>query len=184
MSTINKLMKCFPLHTPIFVLPFSKHSEYKDRILEIIASDTPGPKVTASVYKSDYDGKVRSRSAYWDLIQAAVSQEVDQALAGFSWKCEIIGAWYQQYLKMDVHGWHTHPYCNISGVYYVELPFTTETVFIDPFTQKPTRFSVTEGDIILFPSFILHKSPVNRTADRKTVIAMNANFLSTRDQHE
>ena len=83
---------------------------------------------------------------------------------------------YQQYQKEQYHGWHLHD-CHYSGVYYLDMPVDTpKTQYIDPFTNDICEFDVKEGDVIAFPSFLVHRAPINTTEVSKTIISFNFNF--------
>lgn len=74
--------------------------------------------------------------------------------------------WFHQYPPNTEFGWHTHPWCNLAVVYYVELPKGAGTIFSD--CQIDTR----EGDVIMFPAFLPHRSPKHNSG-RKTIISYN-----------
>lgn len=92
---------------------------------------------------------------------------------------EMRGVWFQQYEGGDFHHWHPHPGSNFSGIYYLELPdqeYATE--FIEPFnTAIVKKFKASEGDVVLFPASLIHRSPVNTSNKRKTIVAFNFDFL-------
>lgn len=84
----------------------------------------------------------------------------------------IIGSWYtdlgpgQQILA------HRHPNCTVSGTVYVTRPLGSQDLqFIDPNNQcrmneRPTRhltwpIECTEGDLVLFPSWLEHSTREN-----------------------
>jgi hypothetical protein len=41
---------------------------------------------------------------------------------------------------------------------------------------KGSKINVKEGDIITFPSYLYHRSPINKINKRKTVIVFNSSF--------
>lgn len=88
-----------------------------------------------------------------------------------------VNFWFQQYQTGDYHGWHLHPSCLFSNVYYVELSSegSRTTFLID---GKEISIEVSEGDIISFPTSLLHCSKPNKNG-RKTVIVANTNALET-----
>ena len=82
--------------------------------------------------------------------------------------------WFQQYVQNDYHGWHIHG-DNYTGVYYLDFPKgSSKTELID---QKDINKKITvnakEGDIIIFPSFIIHRSPKIKENIKKTIISFN-----------
>jgi hypothetical protein len=78
--------------------------------------------------------------------------------------------WFQQYLKSDCHNWHTHDSSNFTNVYFVELPNTSLGTEI--FNHK--KLKLKEGDLLTFPAYYLHRSPVNNSNKRKTIISFNS----------
>jgi len=84
--------------------------------------------------------------------------------------------WYQQYEKECSHGWHIHD-SHFTGVYYLELPKNSPcTEILHPFNKKISKIKAKEGDIIFFPSHIIHRAPVNR-GERKTIISYNLDLF-------
>jgi hypothetical protein len=87
-------------------------------------------------------------------------------------KCEIDRIWFQQYYKSDVHQWHTHPKCHFTNIYFVELP--SKSLGTEILNQE--KFNLNEGDLLSFPSYFYHRSPINLGDKRKTIISFNSNF--------
>jgi hypothetical protein len=82
--------------------------------------------------------------------------------------------WFQQYQQSSEHGWHVHG-CTFTSVYYLELPEgTPKTEWVNPFNQTDiSKFDVQEGDVLTFPSFVVHRAPPNTSELRKTIISYN-----------
>ena len=53
------------------------------------------------------------------------------------------------------------------------------TEFIDIERNETFQLDVEEGDVIIFPSYIIHRSPLIRSNNRKTTIAVNINLATT-----
>ena len=80
--------------------------------------------------------------------------------------------WFQQYSKDDTHDWHIHGH-NFTGVYYVELDGAPKTELIMPYDQETIIVPEVEvGSILVFPSFVIHRAPVNGET-RKTIVSFN-----------
>lgn len=99
-------------------------------------------------------------------------------------KCDEMGynewfldeLWFQQYDTDSTHGWHTHG-SNFTGVYYLEFPDgAPKTQLVDE-EYKVFEPDIKEGDILIFPSFIHHRGPINNNNKRKTIISFNLNML-------
>lgn len=80
--------------------------------------------------------------------------------------------WFQQYEKHDIHSWHVHGECNLSSIFYVELPGGTPNTQFSIF-GKQFEVNVEEGDILTFPSFYTHCSPSSKSEKRKSIISFN-----------
>ena len=80
--------------------------------------------------------------------------------------------WFQQYIQNDSHQWHIHE-SNFTGVYYVELndEENNKTELINGDTKLTPE--VREGDICIFPAFIVHRCPLIQSTKRKTIISYN-----------
>jgi predicted 2-oxoglutarate/Fe(II)-dependent dioxygenase YbiX len=90
--------------------------------------------------------------------------------------------WYQQYIQNDTHTWHIHGE-NYTGVYYLELPKDSpKTELIDQLDlNKKISIEAIEGDVIIFPSFIIHRSPKITNNLKKTIISFNLNFTKVKE---
>lgn len=84
--------------------------------------------------------------------------------------------WFQQYKQNSGHGWHIHSE-NFTNVYYLELPKNAPTTkLVNPYNQRDIiEIDVKEGDIIVFPSYVIHKGPANLCNEQKTIISYNIN---------
>jgi hypothetical protein len=116
-------------------------------------------------------------SLFYEYINGFMASLPDSILYT---NAEMRGAWFQQYVTGDFHAWHQHPGSNFAGIYYLELPEQeVATEFVEPFNTAIIRkFNVSEGDVVLFPAGMLHRSPMNDSKKRKTVIAFNFDFLN------
>ena len=91
----------------------------------------------------------------------------------------IKNIWFQQYKKGDSHSWHTHPDCMLSNIFYLEKPPGTDTEFFNYETQQLyAPIKVDEGSLLVFPSYISHRSKPNPSDKRKTIISFNTNLLT------
>ena len=90
---------------------------------------------------------------------------------------KIHNIWFQQYSKSDYHNWHNHDCTQMACVYFLELPnknYATE--FYDIEKEKIIKKNIKEGDLIIFPTFMIHRSPIIKDNSRKTVIAFNMDY--------
>jgi hypothetical protein len=111
---------------------------------------------------------------FYDIIKDYMN-ELSDFLCVTQWS--ISNAWYQQYYKNDRHDWHTHSQTHYTNVFYLELPIKKyKTEIYDCFTQKLINIDVKEGDILTFPAYYNHRSVINQSNKRKTIISFNSNF--------
>ena len=89
--------------------------------------------------------------------------------------------WSQRYTRGQYHGSHNHGMMNISCVLFVEfdekehIPTTFYSPFPNPYygTISKAAPPVSEGDIIAFPSLLLHESPVSPSDKERTIMSFN-----------
>ena len=117
-------------------------------------------------------------------------------------------------MEMKLFGWmnvsppggfnapHTHPGAHWSGVYYVSQPEVAEGTsgmieFLDPRSDLPNwrifkarafrpkrKIRPEAGEIVLFPSYLVHWVYPNETQDNRVTIAFNATFEKASGQTE
>ena len=89
-------------------------------------------------------------------------------------KVYIRNLWFQKYKKYGVHNWHVHSN-NYTGVYYLQFSKgATKTQLVNE--QKIFEIDAKEGDIVIFPSFIIHRSPKIIEDVEKIIISFNLDF--------
>lgn len=93
----------------------------------------------------------------------------------------ITSIWYFRYLKGEYSQWHTHPGCAWTSVYFLQLPDkNARTTLLNAMSGDEVIIAdVEEGDIISFPSTIIHCSKPNMYDEDKIVIAFNSDILDT-----
>jgi len=80
--------------------------------------------------------------------------------------------WFHIYEKDYGFGWHTHGESNFSGIYYVDLKDNKyKTEFMN------TDIPIEEGNLLIFPSFLLHRSPVIKNKVKKIIVSFNFSML-------
>lgn len=146
------------------------HRQYKNENTDdeiSFISNTDWEMNTINWYDFSFSSEDKER--YQQFIQKKFSKKI------------IIGkTWFNQYYPNSgaEHPFHTHECCDLSNVYVVEGDKQIRTVLKCLRTGKEVIPRVNEGEILIFPSNILHKSPRNFTNKRKTVIVFNTKFVS------
>jgi len=159
-----------------FLYDVPTHSDVKDKFLlyfdeltdKYNLEDNPSGGTTSTDYfKSTGNDWV---SPYKHILEEHIYPVVKENLLYFTGNSGIKfqGAWFQQYDYGSWFSYHTHPNSNFAGIYYVELPSGSATEFLK--FQPP---EVKEGQVLVFPSFLAHRSNPNPSKDRKTVVSFN-----------
>lgn len=170
------------IDVPIIIKNFSSHNKVKDTLLDILKNQNYSSVKDEydSITKTDWYVDVGEQREYWKFIYPYLWPVVLDVCKNDLHCPEdvlndnmLINYWFQQYYKNDSHSWHRHSFCSVSAVYFVELPDNKATEFKLPQSSEIYRAQAKEGDLIFFPSFLIHRSPTNTTNERKTVVAFN-----------
>lgn len=180
-------MFVFDLPCPIYKTKLKEHSTLKNEILGLIDSSGCSSYVGVDDYgytktmisKCDWNLPKEAERKYLDIIFPLIEDNHRELFnkLGFP-TVDIINMWFQQYEKNSFHEWHTHTQCQWSSVYYLEFPKgSPRTVFVNPLNNTDTfDVDTEEGDIITFPSFIVHSAPKVESDKRKTIISFNSDI--------
>ena len=167
---------------PYTKFSFKEHSRLKTSLLDAI-SRTQSDKVVDqefTISATDWPTSEETPRFYLDLFRDNLTPQLTQVVSdmGFS-KYEIHGVWFQQYNQGSSHSWHNHARCHYSCIYYLELPSNSpRTQFVDTIDQQSVfEIDVEEGDILIVPSMIKHRSPPVIDNVRKTVIVFNMSVI-------
>ena len=158
-----------------FITDIVEHNKYKKILLNEIDNM---PNVGFNdVNKTDWQLPVDLHREYLVYFYKMIHPYMELLRKKLKFKeWHIQNTWYQQYKQNDKHDWHCHKESNWSNIYYLELPKTTETLFFDTIKNEVKKVEVKEGQLITFPSSLIHCSPENCTDDRKTIISFNSDF--------
>ena len=169
----------FDIKVPVFQKQIIDHQKYKSQTLDLIRLYSLGEIKKGSLdLRSDYELPRDHPRPYLDLVRERVMNCLldFKDISDHYEKIEVRCFFYQQYTKEQYHGWHVHD-CHYSGVYYLDLPEgSPKTEYIDPFTNDVCELDINEGDVVAFPSFLVHRAPPNPISTPKTIISFNFNF--------
>lgn len=176
--TIEKIK----LNTTALLKPFKYHNEIKDTLRSMIETSyhdnlkLGDNKYGDEIYRLDWSKYPDFNREWVQYLAPKLHEHFLICANDLNYQgCLIKGIWYQQYAKNSVHNWHIHGE-NYTGVYYLELPDDTpKTELIDQYDKKIT-VKANEGDIVIFPSFIIHRGPKVLNDSRKTIISFNLEF--------
>lgn len=163
---------------PIIISKFKYHDQIKDTILNSINSNSYA-KISyddSLITKSDWELEDNCCCEYKGLLKAPMLLHCLEQMQQLGYTSIVFhNFWFQQYEKDAIHNWHIHGEAQWTNVYYLELPEDApKTEFIDPITREIKTFSVKEGDVLTFPSFIVHRAPTVTSDSRKTIISFNS----------
>ena len=153
-----------PLKTFALLLPYKKHTSIKNELLALIN-------------QADFETVKKQDQYFSDYITKCDWYKRNEERR--SWVQFFINdLWFQQYEKNSRHGWHVHGSA-YTGVYYLELNKSDPlTEIIDPFNNnKKITIPANEGDIVIFPSGVIHQCPLLKKKTRKTIISFNIDPL-------
>jgi len=177
------MIKKYDFYSPGVVINVIGHPKIKETILNLI-SESLNSEVndieSAETYISNTDWKDHSNpERKWvKALVPILSPYISKGCRELGYRSfSIKEIWFQQYEQNSTHGWHIHN-GNYTGIYYLELPNNGPiTEFVIPGTEKKIFVpEITEGDLFLVPSFVLHRSPPNRSICRKTIVSFNFNL--------
>ena len=167
---------------PIVHYPIENWSENKKKILDALPpEDDSQLEPNGSGLYTDFfiNGKVKELPSYFHTVVDVIKPYLKSFMDGNP--VEFVEMWYQKYYNMVEHKTHCHGFTGWSSIIYAEFdPKVHEsTRFFSPFRQpwdcdvEVFQPKVKEGDMIIFPSSVLHEAPVNRTDTRRTIISYN-----------
>lgn len=166
-----------------------QHQALKEQLLAKIESLLP---TTENQHKgnwlcdvnTEYFAQENKHAKYIDLITQAVYPAVDHLFSELPLKqpksSVVSHIWYNRYKRGDYQEVHRHlEYgVSLSGIYFLELQEENKTVFFSHTASGASLFpaekrlvEAKEGDIVLFPSHLLHYVlPCEQT---RTTVAFN-----------
>ena len=176
--TIEKIK----LNTTALLKPFKYHDEIKDTLRSMIETSyhdnlkLGDNEYGDEIHRLDWSRYPDFNREWVQYLAPKLHEHFLICANDLNYQGVLIkGMWYQQYAKNSVHNWHIHGE-NYTGVYYLELPDDTpKTELIDQYDKKIT-VEANEGDVVIFPSFIIHRGPKVLNDSRKTIISFNLEF--------
>lgn len=169
--TTNNSKAKLPDHVHIFSV--EDHDYWKPKLLSSIDQMKADNNIALNErgYYYDYDipDSPRTYQNIVDNILLAPTEELGLMYGNSVKKLSLL--WFQQYLQGSEFSWHGH-INHWALIYYIELPDTKEATDFLNYGQ----FDVKEGDILFFPTFLNHRSPIIKSNLRKTIISANINY--------
>ena len=177
-------MKKIKVETTALLKPFKYHNQIKENLLSKINNsyndnlNVKDEYYGDEIHRLDWSKNLDYSREWTQFVKPKLEEHFYDCANYLNYKsCEVRGMWYQQYTKNNTHGWHIHGE-NYTGVYYLEFPKgSSKTELIDQYNiRKKITVNAKEGDIVIFPSFIIHRAPKIINDIRKTIISFNLQF--------
>ena len=132
-----------------------------------------------NVSQTDWEIDSFLKRKYWDkniidIFESCTDILKKEMYGPLSKKFKVIvdNYWFHIYKKNSDYQWHTHGHSNFSAIYYISLPekkYKTKFLNMD--------IPVKEGDLLIFPSFLAHCSPINKSNKEKVVLSFNFSII-------
>ena len=113
-------------------------------------------------------------------VERVLSDEIDEVRSSLKTNLEVYQVWFQNYETGMDHSAHIHGALGFSSIVYMKYDKThSSTVFLSPYISSITgdhmEFSpdVKEGDIVFFPSNILHYVNRNKSDKNRVICSFN-----------
>tara|TARA_R100000781_G_scaffold39175_1_gene27343 strand:+ start:1393 stop:1908 length:516 start_codon:yes stop_codon:yes gene_type:complete len=158
----------------ITLTTIKEHKRAKPKLMSQI-KDMPNQGV-ANITKTDWDLPKDFKRPYLETFYELISPYMDLFTEKNHCKNWVIhNTWFHEYHKKSDFTWHVHPHCQFANVYFLNLPDKKTTTEILDTNSKLIKVDVEEGDILTFPSYLRHRSPMIKNL-HKTVIAFNSSI--------
>lgn len=169
---------------PYFVYSVPNHAELKVKILDYIdkSEGIHSVKRFENIAKTDWytnnnstffkENFINKPDNYYQLVKPYIDDIIQNVIPDKN-DFFVINGWYHQYTKLNWYFWHDHPGNRWATIYYVELDDACpKTEFINYFGSNLYP-NVKEGDILIFPAWMKHRSPPNLGNNKKTILSFN-----------
>ena len=172
----------FNINSICILSDFKKHKQYKEILLDLFKKEKNKEEDNFKIYGDNITNMDWSKCSDFNrtwvkLILNDLNLHFNDLAKNLNYtKVNLTNIWFQQYALNSSHGWHIHG-GNYTGVYYVNFKDNfAQTELIDPIENKKIKINAKEGDIVIFPSIIVHRSPPQKSEELKTIISFNFDF--------
>lgn len=167
---------------PIFSVSIKEHNMIKSNLLEMIDRQNKTVLNNKDQYLlSDWYADVGQDREYFTYLKKYIHKYVEKIIVDNSPEDITLNfvydnVWFLKYEKHHYLNWHNHG-GTWALVYFLELSDPNlSTEFFIPFEKDIIKVDVSEGDMLLFPGNIWHRSQLNLSKENKTVIVSNINI--------
>tara|TARA_R100001224_G_C3940283_1_gene122037 strand:- start:67 stop:624 length:558 start_codon:yes stop_codon:yes gene_type:complete len=165
------------IYMSVLVYSVPNFLNYKFKILELIHNipETPFENIS----HSDWDITKNMKRNYQSYIQKNIFKGFAEHLRTTNKFKEVTinSMWFQVYKQGDFHFKHTHPQCHFTNIFFIQLPNNEVKTMIRTPEKNLSQLQFKEGDIITFPSYYEHESPINNSGKDKVIVSFNFDVL-------
>lgn len=169
---------------PFFISPLKEHNLIKETVLSMINKmNIPGygnDPEEVDITKCDWALPANYPRNYLHVVTKPLINHLLESCKNIQCTNVLVhNFWFQQYEQNSIHNWHTHHDCQWTSVYYLEMNDNSpKTEIMNPYNSDDVfTLDVKEGDVLTFPSFIIHRAPRITNGIRKTIISFNSCFI-------
>jgi hypothetical protein len=173
------IVKRREINYSIFSVAIEEHKNIKSNLLHLIDKQN---KTTlngdAQFCESDWTVDIGQEREYFKYLRVYIDKYIESIIIDNSPKdielnFEYQNVWFQRYVKNHYHDWHNHE-GTWAIIYFLELSDPDlSTEFFIPFEKDIVKINVEEGDLLIFPGNLWHRSSPNMSSKTKTVIVSN-----------
>lgn len=175
------------IEVPYFIYKLQDHLSIKSELLNLLehAPGTKSIRSTETIDKSDWQYNQNADSFrknflesssrnYFNVLEPYINKVIDEVIPKLNKDPIVVSqGWFHQYKKMNYYFYHWHPGARWGLVYYLELPKDGPKTEFENFFGTSIFAEVEEGDMLIFPGWLKHRSPPNMSTERKSIIAFN-----------
>jgi hypothetical protein len=177
-------MKKFKIETPCLIDKLKTHSKIKKQLISLLKKtdsnflESKNDYFGDLIHRLDWNNSTNFSRKWVEFLQPYLHKHLKNFANVLGYQdINFINLWFQQYNQNGKHGWHIHSE-NYTGVYYVKLSDNSaKTELINPFSQnQKIIIDAKEGDVVIFPSYVIHRAPTQEEKTNKIIISFNINF--------
>ena len=177
-------MKKFKIETPCLIDKLKTHSKIKKELISLLKKtdsnflESKNDYFGDLIHRLDWNNSTNFSREWVEFLQPYLHKHLKNFANVLGYQdINFINLWFQQYNQNGKHGWHIHSE-NYTGVYYVKLSNkSAKTELINPFSQnEKIIIDAKEGDVVIFPSYVIHRALTQKEKINKIIVSFNINF--------
>ena len=172
-----------PFWIPTFIVPVSDWKDKKQKLLSMV--DFDDADCIKENQFTDYHKYVHDYAPYKQEFVSLLLDELMEFANYLDAEINIGSVWCQRYANENLMEPHNHGSIGYSAVLYAELDEEHQaTTFTAPYLNFNTGSVIqhtpkmSEGEIIFFPSAIMHYAKPNKSKKNRTIFSFNVKLAS------